>query len=150
VSIAVSERAVAEGARAVVFFDGVCGFCDRLVQFVLAHDKADRFRFAALQSPYAAAILGRHGKIPTKLDTFYLVVDAGTPEERVLERARAGLRVLEMLGGIYRLAVVLRVFPTPLLNVGYDAIARVRYRLFGKLDVCRVPTAEERAKFLDA
>jgi predicted DCC family thiol-disulfide oxidoreductase YuxK len=46
---------VSEDARThVVFFDGVCGLCDRWVQFVLPRDRGARFRFAPLQGALAA------------------------------------------------------------------------------------------------
>src|ERR1051325_2698185 len=61
--------------KAIVLYDGVCGLCNRAVQFLLKRDRHDRFRFAALQSDFAASLLQRHGIDPTKLDTVYAVVN---------------------------------------------------------------------------
>ena len=58
----------------ILFFDGVCGLCDRLVQFVLHRDTRARFRFAALQSDVATQTLGHFGKNPDDLDTVYVLV----------------------------------------------------------------------------
>jgi len=54
-------RRPAAGARHVVFYDGVCGLCDRSVQFLLARDRERVLHFAPLQGPTAAAVLGRLG-----------------------------------------------------------------------------------------
>ena len=134
----------------VLLYDGVCGLCNRMNQFVLAHDRDDRFRFASLQSSFAAQVLGRHGKDPHDLDTVYAVVDCGGPGERLLARSDAVVFVLQQLGGIWSLyAALLRCLPRNLRNWGYDRVAQNRYRLFGRYDTCPLPSDATRAKFLD-
>jgi predicted DCC family thiol-disulfide oxidoreductase YuxK len=131
-----------------VFYDGVCRFCDRFVQFVLARDRAGRFRFAPLQGAFAARALGAHGRRPGDLDTAYVL----TADGRVLSRSRAVLFVLANLGGLWWVLGLLRVVPAVIADRVYDGVARVRYRIFGRLegnDACRVPTAAERARFID-
>ena len=134
----------------LLLYDGVCGLCDRLVQFVLRHDRADRFRFAALQSELAAGVLRGYGRNAADLDTVYVVARYGEPDAALLAKGRAVLFVLGALGGIWRLASILRVLPTWLLDFGYDHIARRRYRWFGRYDACPLPTPATRAKFLDS
>src|SRR5215470_10829986 len=92
----------AVGSDPILFYDGVCGFCDRAVQFVLRHDTEQRFRFATLQSAFAHAALGRHGRNADALDTMYLLLDAGTPHERVLSRSDGILALLRELGGSWK------------------------------------------------
>ena len=134
----------------IVLYDGVCGLCNRLVQFILKRDRNDRFRFAALQSEFGRRILLRHGRDPEVLDTVYLVLDHGQPNERVLTRNDAVAAVLEELGGIWRpFGEFLRFLPRSLRDWQYNLIARNRYRLFGKYDVCPVPDPKIRHKFLD-
>jgi predicted DCC family thiol-disulfide oxidoreductase YuxK len=53
----------------LILFDGVCGLCNKFVQYVLNHDPNGRFRFASLQSELAREILSRHGKDPALLKT---------------------------------------------------------------------------------
>lgn len=140
--------AVPDGG-ALLLYDGVCGLCDRTVQFVLARDKGDRFRFATLQGEVARARLAPHGVDPATLDTFHLVVNVGGPDERVLSRSRGAVETLRRLPGVWRaLGAALAVLPTFLADLGYRLIARVRYRVFGKLDACPVPAPEHRHKFL--
>jgi len=133
----------------IILYDGVCGLCNRLNRFVLARDPAGRFRFAALQSAIAAEILTRHGRDPRDLDTLYLVLAPGRPEERLLRKSDAALRILRELGGGWRLAGVLRVVPRTIRDLGYDLVAHTRYRLFGRYAACPLPDPRYRARFLD-
>ena len=85
-------------ANPIILYDGVCGLCNRLVQFLLKHDKQGRLRFASLQSEFAATVLNRHGIDPKDLDTVQVVINYERPEERVLDRSDAILRAGEELG----------------------------------------------------
>lgn len=133
----------------LLLYDGVCGLCDRSVQFVLRHDKHDRFRFATLQGETGSAAAVKHGIDPTELSSFVLILDHEGPAERVMTRGRAGMRVLWELGGFWRLLGWLSVLPGWLVNPFYNLIAKNRYRIFGKLEACRIPSPSERAKFVD-
>ncbi len=137
-------------APAVILYDGVCGLCDRSVRFVVAHDRAGRFRFAPLQSAYAQDALARHGRDPRDLDTVYALFDPGTAAERLLAKSDATLAVLWALGGVWRLAVLARAIPRRWRNAVYDWVARNRYRWFGRFDHCQVPSAELRQRFVAA
>jgi len=133
----------------IVFYDGLCGFCDRTVQFILQHDRNNRFRYAALQGDLAQEKLPRHGKNPADLNTLYLMVGADTKGERVLQKSDAAVRIGRELGGMFKIwATLVGVLPRPLRDWGYDRVAKARYRIFGKLDACRIPAAEDRAKFI--
>lgn len=133
----------------IILYDGVCGLCNRLVQFVLKHDRHDRFRFASLQSRFAAELLTRLGRDPRRLDTVYLVLDPGRPGERLLAKSRAVLEILRELGWPWSLLRIFGVLPTPLLNTGYNAVARVRYRLFGRSEACLLPDPRVQSKFIE-
>ena len=131
----------------VLLYDGVCGLCNRLVQFVLKRDARGLFRFASLQSDFAAGILQQHGLDPNDLDTVYLVE---APGERPASRSDAVISVLRGLGGFWRVtAVLLRALPKGLRDWGYNVIARNRYRIFGKHDSCLLPEQKYRDRFLD-
>jgi predicted DCC family thiol-disulfide oxidoreductase YuxK len=133
----------------IVLYDGVCGLCNRLVQFILKRDVNNRFRFASLQSEFAEKLLKRHGADSRDLDTFYLVISRGKPSERVLMRSDAILAVANTLGGVWKLAGVGALVPRVLRDGMYRIVARNRYRVFGKHESCMLPSAEHRAKFLD-
>ena len=133
----------------LLLYDGVCGLCNRLIQFVLRRDRRDRFRFAALQGPLAADVLRRYGRDPNDLDTVYVLAKYGAPNERLLWKGRAVAFALTQLGGFWSVAHAARVVPTRLLDFAYAFVAQRRYGWFGKLDACLVPSPQERAKFLD-
>ena len=133
-----------------MFYDGVCGLCNHLVQFLLKHDKHDRFRFASLQSEIAGNVLTRHGLDPHDLDTVYVVKDYQQSNETLLAHSDAILHMLSQLGGIWTLAGVGRVLPKAFRDLLYRFVARNRYRVFGKSESCMLPAPEHRNKFLDA
>jgi predicted DCC family thiol-disulfide oxidoreductase YuxK len=132
----------------VVLYDGVCGLCNRLNQFLLRRDREDRFRFASLQSDIATRLLQRHGADAINLDTVYVIVDYGKPSERLLSRSDAIIHVLRQLGGIWSLAAAGQIVPTPLRNAFYNIVATNRYKVFGKYDVCLMPEERFKHKFL--
>jgi predicted DCC family thiol-disulfide oxidoreductase YuxK len=133
-----------------------------MVQFILKHDRGGRFRFASLQNPFAARILARHGVNPDQLDTVYVVIDndsanllgvdigEGRSGEVLLARSDAVLYVLDLMGGFWRLAGrLIRLVPRGLRDRGYRAVARNRYRIFGRYETCPLPSEATRALFLD-
>ena len=134
----------------LVLYDGVCGLCNRLVQFIVRRDRAQRYRYASLQSDLAAEVLRRHGRDSRDLDTVSVVINYGGPGETVLTKGRAIIEVAGHLGWPWKLARLARVLPRAFLDWGYDRIAKRRYRWFGRLDACPMPTPATRALFLDA
>lgn len=135
-------------ADRLLLYDGVCALCNRVVQAVLKRDRNRRYVFAPLQGEPARTRLAAHGLDPNALDTFVLVLDPDTPQERVLTRGRAGVQVLREMGGLGTLAGALTVLPTPVLDWGYNLIARNRYKTFGQHDACPLPAPEHRDRFL--
>jgi len=133
----------------VILYDGVCGLCHRLVQFVLARDRRGVFRFAPLQGAFAREVLLRHGKNPNDIDMIHLVIDADLPSERLLSAGRAAVAILRELGGAWRIAGVLGVLPAGILDAAYRVVSTRRYRWFGKLDQCAVPAPELRERFIE-
>jgi predicted DCC family thiol-disulfide oxidoreductase YuxK len=132
----------------LLLFDGRCGLCNRIVQFVLSRDRRDRFVFAPLQSRVAAEILARHGRDSRALETFCVVRDRGLPAETVVVKGRAALLVARTIGGIWAATAVFGLLPAAVLDFVYDRVARNRARFFGRTDACLVPTERDRAKFL--
>jgi predicted DCC family thiol-disulfide oxidoreductase YuxK len=133
----------------IVLYDGVCGLCNRLVQFLLKRDTHDRFRFASLQSEFANNLLTQHGLDPQDLDTVYVVRDYGQPDERLLARSDAILFMLKQLGGLWKVMGVGLVLPQAFRDAVFRIVARNRYRIFGKYESCMLPEPKHRAKFLD-
>ena len=136
----------------ILLYDGVCGLCNRFVQFILRRDCDGIFRFASLQSALAARILARHNISPAELDTVYVVVnpDSQEPPEFLLSRSDAVLFVLKQLGGLSRfVANLLQLLPKFVRDPAYNAVARHRYSVFGRFESCALPSAQDRRRFLD-
>lgn len=133
----------------LVLYDGVCGLCNGLTQFILKRDSEDHFRFASLQSEFAATLLKRHHISNVDLDTVYVVADYGQSSQQLLARSEAIVHVFGRLGGVWGLLTVGKVLPKALRDALYNVVARNRYRIFGKYDVCLMPEEKYRKKFLD-
>ena len=132
----------------VVLYDGVCGLCNRLVRMILRRDPAGTFRFAPLQGEFAGAVFARRPEARESLETMYVVVAPGTPEERLLTHSEAAVYILERVRGPLRLARVWKYLPRSVRDRMYRAIARRRYRWFGKYESCPLPEARWRERFL--
>jgi predicted DCC family thiol-disulfide oxidoreductase YuxK len=46
------------------------------------------------------------------------------------------------------LPLLVSLLPVPLRDAVYDIVARNRYQWFGKATMCRVPSQEEKPRFL--
>lgn len=128
---------------AIVIFDGVCNLCNASVDFIIRHDRQGRFRFTANQHETGRQILAENGLAPESADTVFLY-EGG----RLYNRSTAALRIARGLGLPWSLAWAGMILPRPLRDAVYAWIARNRYRWFGKKETCRLPTPEERSRFL--
>jgi predicted DCC family thiol-disulfide oxidoreductase YuxK len=133
----------------LVLYDGVCGLCNRLLQFLLRHDRHRVFRFASLQSVVGASIVERSGGNPAELTSFYVVADYETGAPRVFTRSDAALFVAGALGWPWRAAQLTRFVPHAIRDRAYDLVARSRYRVFGRYERCLVPRPEFRNRFIE-
>lgn len=134
----------AEMEKPVLFFDGVCGLCNRSVDFAMARDPEGRLLYSPLQGETAEELLSEQDR--KNVDT---VIFLPADRSRVYRRSAAAVRVLWLLGFPWSLCGwLLWLVPLPLRNVGYRLVSRTRYRLFGKHETCRMPTPEERSRFL--
>jgi predicted DCC family thiol-disulfide oxidoreductase YuxK len=133
----------------LVLYDGVCGLCNHLLQFLLKHDHRRIFSFASLQSATGKAMVARWGGDPEELSSFYVIADFRTRDARAVTKSDAALFVARQLGWPWRALRVGGVLPRTLRNRAYDAIARSRYSIFGRYDQCLLPQAEHRSRFVD-
>jgi predicted DCC family thiol-disulfide oxidoreductase YuxK len=129
-------------AHPTVFFDGVCGLCNRFVDRLLRADKRRVLRFAPLQGETARALLPPLPDDAADWTVIYL-------DERGMHvRSDAALEIWRRLGGVRGLLALARFVPRFVRDPIYRWIARHRYRWFGRRDTCRVPSPAERPWFL--
>ena len=127
--------------RPVLYFDGVCNLCNGLVQFIIRHDKKKVFLFASLQSQAGAAELSYfNGKLPDSLILSY--------KGKYFTKSTAALYTFKLLGGFWKLLYLAIIVPRFIRDSVYGAIARNRYRWFGRRNECMVPTPELMDRFL--
>jgi predicted DCC family thiol-disulfide oxidoreductase YuxK len=136
-------------SKPIVLYDGVCGLCNRAVQFLLKRDRHDRLRFASLQSDFAAALLKRHGVDHQDLDTVYVVLNPGEANETLLAKSDAFLLFTKEIGGVWSIARIGKIIPRPIRNSLYDFVARHRYQVFGKYEACMLPDPRHKHKFIE-
>lgn len=127
----------------IIFFDGVCNLCNASVQFVIAHDKKDQFKFTALQGDYAKEVLPKSNVDLEKLNTILLLEDG-----KLYTKSSAALRVARKLNGLIPLLYAFIIVPKFIRDWIYDIIAKNRYQWWGRQESCWVPTPELKSKFI--
>lgn len=133
-----------EEKKKIILFDGVCNLCDTSVQFIIKHDTADIFRFAALQSDIGKRLTSERGIDTEQVDSIILI-ESGVA---YYTKSDAALEIGTELKGYRTLSKILKLIPSGLRNIVYDFIAKNRYGWYGKKDACMIPTPELKAKFL--
>src|SRR5258705_6104834 len=97
--IAEERTRVPSSSQTLVLYDGVCGLCNRLVAFLIRHDRRDEFRFAPLQSEFAQSLLNRHNLDSADFNTVVVLADFQRPSERAFTRSQAALCCVSKVGG---------------------------------------------------
>jgi len=127
----------------IVLFDGVCNFCNSSVNFIMDKDVKNRFKLAALQSDAGLELQKKFGLNPNDMKTFILI-----DGDKYYKKTTAALRVTKELKFPWNIPYIFIIIPPFIRNIFYNIIAKYRYKWFGKRDACRIPTPEEREKFL--
>jgi predicted DCC family thiol-disulfide oxidoreductase YuxK len=127
----------------IILFDGVCNLCNGAVKFVNKHDKKKIFHFASLQSNSGQKLLNKYGLSTSDLDTFVYIKSG-----EYYTRSKAGLMVLNDLGGIWKLFCFLKFPSAKFLDFIYNKIAKNRYRIFGKKTRCTMMEIDLKERIL--
>ncbi len=127
----------------VLFYDGVCAMCNGIVKRFVRHDRDHRFHFAPLQGETATQARANHPEFPSDIETVVYLRDG-----EVLLRSRAAALAAAELPYPMKALSWARFLPAWFTDFFYGIVARVRYRVFGKYEVCPLPPAEHRGRFL--
>ncbi len=128
----------------VILYDGVCNLCNGSVNFIIAHDPEAKFKFAPMQDPAGKALLEKYNLQHIDLSTFVLIEDG-----QVYFRSTAWMRIMRQLDGAWPLLSGFALVPRFIRDGVYDLIGSNRYRLFGKKEVCMIPTPDIKARFIE-
>lgn len=138
----VTDNKISTG-ESLVLFDGVCHFCNNVVNFVIDRDPEKKFVFAPLQSELAKERLAQLGEHTVSVYTVILIRN-----NKIYKRSRAALEIARGLKGLWPLCYITILIPGFIRDIVYDFIAANRYKWFGKMEACRIPTPEMRERFL--
>ncbi len=118
----------------VTVMDAHCSLCARGARWIARNDHRNEFRIVPVQSQLGEALLRHYGLDPAD-PVSWLYLEDGRAYSSLDAVMRAGLR----LGGVWKALAVLRILPGPLRDLLYRMVARNRYRIFGKTDLCSLP-----------
>ena len=131
--------------KKIVFFDGVCNFCNSTVDFIWKNNKKRNLYYASLQSDFSKDKLLNSGIKDFDLKTIYY-----SDGKKVFEKSHAVFIILKSLNGVYPiLGKIGLLLPRYISDFFYDIIAKNRYKWFGKFDYCKVPSSKWKEKFIE-
>lgn len=131
----------------LLFYDGECGLCDHIVQFVLKIDTHQQFLFAPLQGETAKKWLADLPEQVKNADSLILIENFQTPKPKIWIYGKGALTVFWLIGGWWRLIGLIAFLPAFLYDWGYWLIAKNRHRLFSR-DSCLLPDPKQKKRFL--
>jgi predicted DCC family thiol-disulfide oxidoreductase YuxK len=125
---------------AIILFDGICVFCDGMVQFIMSRDRAQHFVFATLQGDTGKKLQQQY---QFSTDSFVFIEDG-----IAYNKSTAALKVFQKLPIPYKLLYIFIVVPRSWRDWMYNFIAKRRYQIFGKKGACSLPSTEDQKRFL--
>jgi predicted DCC family thiol-disulfide oxidoreductase YuxK len=128
----------------ILLFDGVCNLCSASVQFVLKRNGKENVRFASLQSEFAVKAL-TDSKLPSNYLNSLVLLENG----KTYVKSDAALKLAKNLNGAWKLGGIFSIVPRFIRDALYDWVAKNRYKWYGKKDVCWIPEAKWKNRFIE-
>lgn len=125
----------------IIFYDGVCGLCNRSVQFVLKYERSSNVLFSALQSNFATAFFEKHQLPLPDLSTFYFYKD-----KQLYKKSTAVFKVIPYLKWYWQPLLIFSLLPVKFTDSVYDFIAKRRKKIGGTF--CVIPSTENKKRFI--
>lgn len=126
----------------IILFDGVCNFCDSSVQFIIKYDQTAYFQFAAIQSDAGQTLIAQY-EVPENIDSVMLIEHG-----KVYFESTAALKICRRLDSFWPVCYIFILIPPFIRNIIYRMFAKNRYRLFGRKEICLLPTPSQLKRFL--
>jgi predicted DCC family thiol-disulfide oxidoreductase YuxK len=131
-------------SKNIILFDGVCNLCNGFVNFVVKRDRKGVFVFASLQSETAKKLMEQFNLSPTDFDSIILI-----KESSYYIKSEAALKIAKELSCVWPFFYIFIILPQGWRDKIYDFIVKNRYRWFGQLEQCMIPSDDLRGRFLD-
>lgn len=117
----------------ILFYDGVCGFCNFVVRLVSKIDKKNKIKFCSLQK------VKEKGLLETEINTLFYF-----SESSLHDRSTAVLYMCKDLGFPFSLFSIFIFLPRLFRDFFYRVISKFRYFIFGRKDVCSLSGLNEK------
>jgi predicted DCC family thiol-disulfide oxidoreductase YuxK len=127
----------------IILFDGVCNYCNSVINFIIRQDKKSIFKFAALQSEAGQKLLELYN-LPTNNFDSFILIDNG----KVYQSSTAGLKLYNKLPWYWKWTQAFWIVPKFIRDAVYNIIAKNRYKWFGKKETCMIPSPQVKERFL--
>ena len=128
--------------KLIVLYDGDCGFCNRVVQFILKYEKDSTVKFSSLESSYASKLFDELGLVNPDKSTFYFF-----DGKQMYSRSSAAVELSMYLKFPLSMMRLIKILPMNLRDGAYNFIAKRRRRI--SKNYCFVPSQDIRNRFLD-
>jgi len=132
-----------EQQNPIVLFDGVCNYCNAMVNFAIRNDKKARLRFAPLQSETGIRLKNQFN-ISADVDSLVLI-----EKNEAYIYANAALHICKYLDWPAKILYAFSIIPSFICNPIYKWIAKNRYKWFGKKQTCMIPSPGVKKRFID-
>lgn len=126
----------------ILFYDDICKTCVFSIRFLIRIDKKQKLRFSPIHSnTFKQTVNINQEKI---LPDSVILFSNGI----LFTKSEAVLEIFSILGGFWKVCLILRLLPGCFSDKVYDLVAKNRYRLFGKRESCFIPNLNEKQLFL--
>lgn len=132
-----------DAPRHLAVMDAQCALCARGARWIARHDRREEFRILPIQTPLGNALLRHYDMDPDDPNSWLYLT-----EGRAYSSLDATIRVAQHFGGLWRALSVLRLLPRPVQDWLYARVARNRYRLLGRTDMCTLPDPALRKRLM--
>ena len=128
----------------ILFFDGHCNLCNYLVNFIIKRDMQKQIKFCPIQQVHLHSL--SNSLLSNLSGESAVLYDQN--EARIFQKSEAVFEIAYILGGVWKSISIGRILPRKINDLFYDCIAKNRFKIFGQKQECRIPSSEERGRFL--
>ncbi len=108
----------------ILFYDGNCPLCNRVVTFILNHEKDSKVLFSALDTAAANEFLSKQPSYKREEDTVYFF-----DGNQLYSKSTAVLKLLPFLKGYLLMLRLGWLLPRSMRDSVYDFVAKRRQRI---------------------